>query len=390
MKSRTLGILTLALFTAACSSSDEPTGPSDDDGVVDPDPDPDPDPEPVGLPILGDGTHDVANVIITPVASGDDGLNVPTDLAFHPFVAGELWITSQADDSIVIVNDVGLPSRSAEKYGGPTTQGASHFLANPSGIAFSLDNGNAATSHEEDQITQSTTPADFMGPTLWSTDRLIFDGGHSGHLDMLHNSPNGMGIAWDSGNAFWIYDGYHSSVTRYDFADDHGPGGADHSDGIIERCVEGSMTRQPQAPSGMEMNHETGWLYIADTGAGRIARLDTNSGTEGAPIFPNYDATVQRYIDGAVIETFIDTAAQGASFPSGLALRGGMIFVGDVGNGTLYAYSMETGEMIDFLPLGLANGALKGIAFDEAGNLYAIDSFANQVIQIQPAPEATE
>ena len=109
--------MTLALFTAACGSTDEPTGPSDDDGVIDPDPDP----EPEGVPVLGDGTHDVADVVITPVATPDDGLNVPTDLAFHPFVAGELWITSQADDSIVIVNDVGLASRSAQKYGGPTT-----------------------------------------------------------------------------------------------------------------------------------------------------------------------------------------------------------------------------------------------------------------------------
>ena len=382
MNARILGILTCTLFAAACGSTDEPAGPPDDDGITDPEP------EPEGIPVLGDGTHDVANVIITAVATDADGLNVPTDLAFHPFVPGELWITSQADDSMVIVNDVGLPSRSSQKYGGPTTPGANHFLANPSGIAFSLDNGNAATIHEEDQITQSTTPADFMGPTLWSTDRLIFDGGHAGHLDMLHNSPNGMGIAWDSGNTFWIYDGYHASITRYDFVADHGPGGADHSDGVIERCVEGAVTRQPQAPSGMEMDHATGWLYIADTGAGRIARLDTSSGTQGDPVFPNYDAAIQRRIDGAVLETFIDTAALGASYPSGLALRDGMIFVGDVGNGTLYAYSMETGEMLDYLPLGLANGALKGIAFDEAGNLYAVDSFANQVIRIEPAPAA--
>ena len=25
----------------------------------------------------------------------------------------------------------------------------------------------------------------------------------SSHLDMLHNSPNAVGIAWDHGNAFW-------------------------------------------------------------------------------------------------------------------------------------------------------------------------------------------
>ena len=35
-----------------------------------------------------------------------------------------------------------------------------------------------------------------MGPTLWDGNLNIYDGGHASHLDMLHNSPNGAGIAW--------------------------------------------------------------------------------------------------------------------------------------------------------------------------------------------------
>ena len=38
---------------------------------------------------------------------------------------------------------------------------------------------------------------------------------HAGHLDMLHNSPNGAGLAWAGGNVYWYYDGYHHALARY-------------------------------------------------------------------------------------------------------------------------------------------------------------------------------
>ena len=78
-----------------------------------------------------------------------------------------------------------------------------HFMAKVSGIAFNSD-GNFATSQEEDQITQPSTPANFMGPTLWDGNLKEWEEGHLSHLDMLHNSPNGAGIAWEQGNVFWI------------------------------------------------------------------------------------------------------------------------------------------------------------------------------------------
>ena len=382
MRSTLLYTFACALLTTACGSSDEGSGGGTDDdgggtggsgGSIT---------EPAGVPILGAGTHDPAALLITVVASVDDGLNDPTDAEFHPFVPGELWITNRADDSMVIVNDTGLPSRSANKYGGPGTFGASHFLANPAALAFSLDNGNLATIHEEDQVTQSTTPATFMGPTLWPSDRAIFDGGHAGHYDMLHNSPNGMGIAWDTGNAFWVFDGYYSAITRYDFAMDHGPGGADHSDGIVQRCVEGMIARLPGVPSHMEVDHATGWLYFADTGNGRIARLDTNTGVESGPMGPNYDGTVQVRMEGAVLETFIDAGVYGNGWPSGLAMRDGIMFVSDNVTATLFAYDMATREMLDYLPLGWSEGALNGITFDADGNLYAINGNDNQVVKL--------
>src|SRR5690606_38485909 len=117
----------------------------------------------------------------------------------------------------------------------------------------------------------------------------IYDSGHASHLDMLHNSPNGVGIAWDHDNVYWLFDGFHESITRYDFRNDHGLGGEDHRDGIIRRYVEGEVSYVPEVTAGMEIDHATGLLYFSDPGNARIAVLDTTSGAPGGPIGPNYD-----------------------------------------------------------------------------------------------------
>src|SRR5690606_3474583 len=101
---------------------------------------------------------------------------------------------------------------------------------------------------------------DFMGPTLWSADLDIyaqtnpaavdflgFDLGS--HLDMLHESPLCMGIAWVSDNVYFTFDGLTGSISRYDFVEDHGAGFDDHSDGIVERFVDAGVSRVEGVPS---------------------------------------------------------------------------------------------------------------------------------------------
>ena len=112
---------------------------------------------------------------------------------------------------------------------------------------------------------------------------------------------NRIQLAWhhdhegpiDHGNAFWVFDGYHSSITFYDFHTDHGLGGTDHSDGEIARYVEGEVQRRMEVPSHMALDRDTGLLYISDTGNSRIAVLDTAVGEVAAAIVPNYDGTQQ-------------------------------------------------------------------------------------------------
>jgi hypothetical protein len=135
------------------------------------------------------------------------------------------------------------------------------------------------------------------------------------HLDMLHESPIGMGIAWEQRNAYWVFDGCGGSqfqnsrqvvnghgenftllqngvgdsngedpkrkdcndmgdIVRYDFRVDHGAGFDDHCDGIIERYAIGKVKRVEGVPSHMVMWEDH--LFIADSGSGRIGRLNLN------------------------------------------------------------------------------------------------------------------
>jgi len=333
-------------------------------------------------PLFGDGSHTLDSITLTVIAESGDDLDDPRDIAFHPDRADELWVVNQGNDSLTVLFDPGTSDFESENF---ASSGNNHFLAKPSSLAFS-DNGNFATVHETDELTQGPggTPADFMGPTLWSSDMDVVDGGHGGHLDMLHNSPNGMGIAWEEDNTFWVFDGYHDSISRYAFHGDHGPGGADHSDGEILRYVEGEVDREADVPSHMEFDHDTGLLYIADTGNRRIAVLDTDTGDVGGSVSPNYDnVSVHREVDDAEITTFVDREVADMGEPSGLALHDGVLYVSDNRMGILWAFDLD-GTLLDWIDLERADGGLMGIAFDGSGRLYVVDAEAEQVLRIDP------
>ncbi|MCA9663989.1 MAG: hypothetical protein KC503_00330 [Myxococcales bacterium] len=369
-----VGLLPLLVLDAACGDSSTAAADASVDAQA-PDTTSQPD-APVGLAVLGSYAHSIDSVSMTVIHEGPQ-LSRPTDLAFHPTRKTELWIVNQGDNSVALVQN---PGTANQKTGKASGAGGQHFLARPSSLAFGA-NGNFATSHETDQPTQQTTPADFMGPTLWSSDPAIFNAGHAGHLDMLHNSPLGMGIAWEKDNVFWVFDGMHSAVARYAFNSDHGPGGADHSDGEVGRYVEGKVKRVADVPSHMMLDDKTGLLYIADTGNNRIATLDTKSGTPGAAILPNYDGTTQRRVDDATLTTLVDGAKAGLKKPSGLELHDGLIFITDNETATIYAFTTD-GVVVDWLETGLPAGALMGLTFDDKGALFIVDAVGERILRI--------
>ena len=338
--------------------------------------------------MLGGNTHSADNVDVVDVAAAADGLDVPRDVAFHPDYPDQLWILNRGGPSVTIVDAVGTDGRDAWVAQGGRQDCGEHFMAEPSALAFG-DNGFLATSHEADEVTPCTGNADetFMGPTLWIADPDEFNADWASHYDMLHNSPNAGGIAWEEANVYWVHDGYHQALTRYDFGDDHGSGGEDHSDATVRRYVEGEVGYQPDVVSHMVFEPESGLLYVADGGNGRVAVLDTSSGEQGARINPNYDGDDQREVDGAELWTLVDGAEHGVERPAGLELFDGLLYVVDNSTGRIAAFNLD-GEPVDWLDTGIGGGALMGLSFDDQGRIYVADASANRVLRI--SSKATE
>ena len=334
-----------------------------------------------GVPFLGSGSHDLDSVQIDVVV--DEGLDVPRDLEFHPQRAGELWVVNRGDESVTAILDAGTDDQEVMHF--RDGQSGPHFLGQPSALAFA-DDGTFSTSHETDVPTQGPpaqggSPADFMGPTWWSSDLDVFNAGHASHLDMLHASPNGMGIAWETDSVWWYFDGAHGGVARYDFNEDHGLGGAFHGDGEMQLFIEGELDRQPDIPSHMVYDHETDWLYIADTGNDRIIALDATSGTPGLAIDPNYDGGLQYEMRDGVYEVIVDDQQVSFGWVSGIALHDGLLYVSDSKTSTLLAFSLD-GELVDWIVLDLPEGALMGIEFDDDGNLWAVDAVNDEILRV--------
>ena len=403
-KFNTTSILCVGILGLAACSSDpvtsmnggsnsdagtNPAGNTDAGAMMIPDSGP---PPPTGLAILGNYSHSLDQVQLTVVADVSNDINQPTDLEFHPDRPNEVWVTNQGTSTFWVGTDVGESFMQSNWLQG---RGAHlHFLTKPTALAFGdqfCGNDRCfATSHgnvNDQPRTTGGAPTDFMGPSLWTSDTGDYSGSgpyHAAHYDMLHNSPNGMGIAWDKGNAFWLFDGYHSSITRYDFHNDHGGGGSDHSDGEISRWVQGSVEMLEDVPSHLAFDQTTGYLYIADSGNNRIALLDTKSGVRGANYNEDYDGISRgkgMYRMQATLSTFIEGSSVGLQKPSGMVLHDNHLFVSDHGTGTIYAFNLE-GEMVDYLETFRGDGTVAGLNFDASGNLYFADKTNEQIVRI--------
>ena len=340
-----------------------------------------------GLPVLGSDTHSMENVELTVIGTSSDGLRIPRDLEFNPEETDELWVANRStpgDERMVVFSGASSGSPSSKEYSGPTE----HFFAQPSAIAFGAPD-EFASIHETNVLTQGPDgpDKDFMGPTLQSTKPEDYDAGGKGHLDMLHNTPLGMGIAWERDRVYWIFDGFHDSITMYNFMADHGPGGTDHKDGIVHRYVEGDVKRKANVPSHMEFDPASSLLYIADTGTNRIATLDTTSGTLGSSFGPNRDGGTSQYkMSGATLTTLVDGAEVDMSAPSGLALYDGLLYVTDNETSKVLAFDPIDGALIDWLDTGLPKGSLMGIEFGTDGSMWLVDAVEDRILRITAKP----
>ena len=337
----------------------------------------------------------------TEIASSSDDLDVPRDLEFHPKPSrqNELWIVNRATDSVTIVHNAGQSNQLSEHR---LDSNRNHFMEEVSAIAFGdwheeFDYQFATAQESRNTYNGQGDPNDFMGPALWPSSLSHFaeenqePGGLLGsHIDMLHESPLGMGIAHDSENVYWYYDGYYGELVRYDFQEDHDTGEDDHSDGKVRRYSDISLTRVPGVPGHMEMNHDNGILYIADTGAGRIIWVNT----DGPGVTTNImgDETqmepLAEYSEVTGVEWGI--LDSGLSFPSGIALHQGVLFVSQNGNGKITGYNLDD-DGKDFTrsrTVSTNAGSIMGLEVGPGGKLWYVDSQNNHVIRMDPYEDA--
>jgi hypothetical protein len=310
-----------------------------------------------------------------------DGLAGPTDCEFNPDIPDDLWVTNRTDYSMSVATGTAGSSPNSvkiqENFGGGV-----HFLAKPAAIAFGQP-GTFATAQQEDGYTQPQTPYDFMGPTLWGSSLSTFDGGHAGHLDMLHNSPLSSGIAWAGGNKYWVYDGAHGSLSYYDFVQDHGLGGTDHSDGIMYRTMDNTLGYEPGVPSHVVFSFDNNFVYAADTANAKIIALDSTTGQLGGNVMPDYDGGTQKMVTGAESSVLIDgmTVDPVMAKPSGMELHEDKLFISDYASGRIYAFNLQ-GELLDWLETGFGANTVLGMTFDTEGRLYVVDHNTPQILRI--------
>ncbi len=350
----------------------------------------------VGLPVLGAGAHDVSSALEVH-GTRRDGLSAPQDLAFDPDHEGRLWVVNRRDDSVVLFHDAGTPDQVSEHLVDPY---ALHFMDAVSSIAMGAPMRFGTCQDSQNTYNGSGARNTFMGPTLWSRDLDVFATSNpeavealseqfgspvdlGSHLDMLHESPNCMGIAWERDNVYWVFDGSSGAIVRYDFQEDHGVGWDDHSDGIIGRWVEGEVRRVGGVVSHLELDRASGLLYIADTGNNRIAVLDTNSGRRGEDLVATEPGTDHHAWKDGALTTLVDGDALGMSAPAGLALVDGTLFVTDAGTGRLHAFDLD-GTELDWAETGRDGGALAGIVATSTSELWVVDADADEVLRLRP------
>ena len=317
--------------------------------------------------------------------SANPFLDRPTDLDFFPVLGkDELWVINQRTESeggsTLTISDASLSSPS--DYSMRVDGNAWHFMSLPTAIAFSPENYNFGTSAGVQDANHNG--GSFTGPTLWSSDPAIYaqpSGGNGSHLDMLHGSPFGMGIAHEKDNAFWLYDNFNKDIVRYDFHDDHGPGNDDHSDGTVQRFKGIGISADTDIPNHLILHKETGWLYFVDNGNDRVIRLDINSGTVSFNIaLINEQLASHIQTQGFVTEVVIDS---GLDRPCGIEIFENRLLVGDYGNGDIRVYDLDNDtEFLGVIPTG--NSGLTGIKVGPDGNIWYTNRIMNTLNYMQP------
>lgn len=262
---------------------------------------------------------------------------------------------------------------------------SAHFMHTASAFAFSTNNTFANTLDIQDA--NNNAGGFFTGSSLWDSDTSVYavinqTGGTLGsHWDMIHQSPYSEGIASAGGNVYWLFDGYHNAICKYDFGSPHEYGGDDHSDGRVWRHSDAQVQRVAGISSHMEFDPGTFWLYIADTGNERIIRMDTNTGTNSGTLTP-YGETLAGYwnVTGTTVETVVSS---GLGIPTGLEISHDRLLVSDYSSGDIIIYDLEQNPVVELgrIETGQASNIM-GIKVGPDDNIWFVCPNSNELYKI--------
>lgn len=329
------------------------------------------------------------NAEVSVIADREDGLRGPRDLDFNPDVEGEMWVINRTDDAAITISNVGTTAQTALRRKDPY---ALHFMEETSSLSFSTGMKFGTCGESRNTYDGQAEGNDFTGPSLWSADEAIFaksnpeaiadnEGFDLGsHLDMMHESPLCMGIAWVGANQYFVFEGLTNTIARYDFKTDHGPGFDFHGDGTVERFIDVDVAYVEDVPSHLVYDQDSELLYVADTGNGRISVLDASTAAEESS-FQGFETPVAE-LTGAGWRTLIRGSDFGIEAPSGLALKDGVLFVGDNATSQISAFDLE-GNLIETLTLDIEAGGMMGLRIAPDGeSLFVIDNAGERVLQV--------
>ena len=331
------------------------------------------------------------------IADSSDDLDDPRDLEFHPGRANELWVANRATDSISIIENTGLSNQTSQNR---ADSHGYHFLEEVSAISFGAYHPEFDWQWGSAQETGNTycgqAPANyFMGPTLWpsSLDHFAVENQNNGngllgsHIDMNHESPFGVGIAHDYDNVYWYNDGYYGELVRYDFQEDHDTGQDDHSDAIVRRYSEISLTHFYGVPGHMVMDKSNGILYIADAGANRVLWVNTDDSTTTSTNIMDDASRLEPLAEySEITDVEWGVLATGLNLPSGIALADGQLFVSENGNGKIVAYELAAGgkSATQLDKIQTTATSIMGLEIGPNGHLYYVDNGQDEVVRIDP------
>lgn len=326
----------------------------------------------------------------TVIGNSTNFILAPRDLDVKPNT-NEVWVSNIGGTNgsdFIIFYSAALPNQTSQKR---YDTHSGHFNKYNAGIAFG-DQGEFGTIGENQNSGNST----FMGPSLWSQDTAIFakvfqnawisNYPLGSHLSMLHQSPYGMGIAWDTGKVYWVADGFNDNIARYDFVMGHGPGYDNHSAGKIWRYTDVSFTRLDSVPSHMCRDSASEWLYFIDGGPRQLKRLNTIDGTDVGPLNtpPTANETLAAYrnIQGSTVEIIDSFATQ----PCGLEIYNGRLFVGDYTNGNIYMYDITDTVPVFMDTIVTGQAGMMGLKIGPDGLLWFVNHATNELVRINIGP----